>query len=292
MTTIGFVGLGNMGAPMASHVAAAGFDLIGYDVAGTDGRLPDRARAVTALEAVAERADTVLLSLPDGAASVTVADALMRAPDRRISAVIDLSTIGPVAARRCAELLAAANITYADGPVSGGVAGARARTIALMFSGPTAVFEAHRELLESFAGSVFHVGELAGQGQVMKLVNNFLSATALAASSEAFAAGLAHGLDLATMVDVVNVSSGRNTATSDKFPRRVLTGTYDTGFGTPLMAKDVELFNDVAGDASTSRAVGPAVGEVWSAFAAAMPDSDFSEIWKFVAGERPRLTGP
>ena len=152
-----------------------------------------------------------------------------------------------------------------------------------MFGGSAAVFEAHRELLESFAGNVFHVGEEAGQGQAMKLLNNFLSATALAASSEALALGRAHGLDLSTMLDVVNVYTGRDSATADKFPNRVLTGTYDTGFHTRLMAKDVRLFNDVAATVGTSHQVSDAVGALWNACETALPASAFSEIWKFVA---------
>ena len=102
--------------------------------------------------------------------------------------------------------------------MSGGAAGARAGTISLMFGGPAAVLEAHRAVFDAFAGNVFHVGEPRGQGQAMKLLNNFLSATALAATSEALAFGAAHGLDLATMIDVLNVSTGRNSATVDKFP--------------------------------------------------------------------------
>jgi 3-hydroxyisobutyrate dehydrogenase-like beta-hydroxyacid dehydrogenase len=145
------------------------------------------------------------------------------------------------------------------------------------------VFESHRDVLASFAGNVFHVGEQAGQGQAMKLLNNFLSATALAATSEAFAFGQAYGLDLETMLDVVNVSTGRNSATYDKFPNRVLTGTYDTGFHTRLMAKDVRLFNSVAGEVGTPHEVSMAVGAVWNACEDAMPASDFSEIWKFVS---------
>jgi 3-hydroxyisobutyrate dehydrogenase len=188
-------------------------------------------------------------------------------------------------ARDAAARLAALGVTYVDGPVSGGVAGARAGTITLMFGGPTAVFEAHRGLLAAFAGNVFHVGEEAGQGQAMKLLNNYLSATALAASSEALALGRAYGLDLRTMLDVVNVSTGRNTATADKFPNRVLTGTYDTGFHTRLMAKDIRLFNSVAAGVGTSHQVGDAVGAMWNACETAMPASDFSEIWKFVSGE-------
>ena len=282
---IGFVGLGNMGAPIAANVAAAGFELIGFDAAGTDGRVPDGASAAASIGDVARGADTVLLSVPDAEATLAIVDEIARAADRRASVVIDLSTVGPVAAREAASRLAPLGVGYVDGPVSGGVSGARARTLALMFGGPTPVFEAHRELLASVAGNVFHVGQEAGQGQAMKLLNNFLSATALAASSEALALGRAYGLDLATMVDVVNVATGRNSATSDKFPNRVLTGTYDTGFHTRLMAKDVRLFNSVAGGVGTSHAVSDAVGAIWDACERAMPASDFSEIWKFVAGD-------
>ena len=283
-TVYGFLGLGNMGAPMAANIAAAGFELVGYDVAGTEGRLAHGATPASSVDELVEHTDTVLVSVPDGAVSLAVAEQIAGARQRRATVVIDLSTVGPVAAQRAAESLAAVDVTYADGPVSGGVAGAKARSIALMFSGPEPVFDRHRTLLEAFAGNVFHVGERAGQGQAMKLLNNFLSATALAASSEAFAVGRAFGLDLRTMVDVVNVSSGRNTATADKFPNRVLTGTYDAGFFTRLMAKDVRLFNIVAAEIATPAEVSLAVGAVWDAFEAAMPASDFSEIWKFVAG--------
>lgn len=281
---IGFVGLGNMGFPIADNIARAGFKLVGYDAAGTEGRLPAGASAGASIADVAGRADTVMLSVPDGAVTLAIVDEMLAVAERRATVVIDLSTVGPVAAREAAARLAPVGITYVDGPVSGGVAGARARTIALMFGGPIDVFEGHRTLLGSFAGNVFHVGEQAGHGQAMKLLNNFLSATALAASSEALALGRAYGLDLATMLDIVNVSSGRNSATYDKFPNRVLTGTYDTGFYTRLMAKDVRLFNSVAAEVGTARSISEAVGAVWDACDAAMPGSDFSEIWKFVSG--------
>jgi 3-hydroxyisobutyrate dehydrogenase len=281
---VGFVGLGNMGRPMAANLVAAGHAVVGYDAAGSDDRVPEGAHAATSVAEVVGRCDPVFLSVPDGPATLAVVDQIMGAPRRRARAVIDLSTIGPEAARAAAERLAGVDIAYADGPVSGGVAGARAGTISLMFSGSADVLDAHRPLLDAIAGNVFHVGEGAGQGQVMKLLNNFLSATALAASSEAFALGAAFGLDLRTMVDVVNVSTGRNSATADKFPNRVLTGTYDTGFHTALMAKDVRLFNAVAAVAGTSHDVSDAVGDLWNACEAAMPASDFSEIWRYVTG--------
>ncbi len=280
---IGFLGLGNMGAPMAANIASAGFSVVGYDAAGTKDRRPEGVHAADSVAEVVGRADTVLLSVPDGRVTLAIADQIVGTPDRRVAVVIDLSTVGPVAAQEAAARLADVGVTYVDGPVSGGVAGARARTISLMFGGPTDVFEAHRDVLASFAGNVFHVGEQAGQGQAMKLLNNFLSATALAATSEAFALGQAFGLDLETMLDVVNVSTGRNSATYDKFPNRVLTGTYDTGFHTRLMAKDVRLFNSVAAETGTLHEVSHAVGAVWNACEDAMPASDFSEIWKYVS---------
>jgi 3-hydroxyisobutyrate dehydrogenase-like beta-hydroxyacid dehydrogenase len=174
------------------------------------------------------------------------------------------------------------SVSYVDGPVSGGVAGARAGTVSLMFAGPPSVLEDHRALFEAFA-KVFPVGSIAGQGQAMKLLNNFLSATALAATSEALAFGEAHGLDMAVMVDVLNASTGRNSATVDKFPNRVMTGTYDAGFHTRLMAKDLRLYVDTVRAAGAAADVGTIVSDVWQRADATLPGSDFTEIWRFVS---------
>jgi len=284
MSTIGFIGLGSMGLPMASNVAAAGFDLVCFDAAGTAERLPPGASAAASVADVFERCGTTLISVPDGAATTAVVDELERAAKRTVTTVIDLSTVGPVAARASAARLEPMGITYCDGPVSGGVAGARAGTISLMFAGPSAVFEAHRPILDAMSANVFHVGESAGQGQAMKLLNNFLSAVALAATSEAVAFGAAAGLDMQVMLDVINVSSGRNTASADKFPNRVVTGSFDAGFRTQLMNKDVALFLDSVANVGTSAVVAQAVGRVWADANAAMPGSDFTEVWKFVSG--------
>ena len=282
--TIGFIGLGSMGRPIATNAAAAGFDLVCFDAAGTSERLPAGAQAADSAADVFARCDTALISVPDGAATTALIDELECAQPRLVTTVIDLSTVGPMVARQSAARLEPLGVTYCDGPVSGGVAGARAGTISLMFAGPTAVFYAHRSVLDAVAGNVFHVGERAGQGQAMKLLNNFLSAVALAATSEAIAFGVAEGLDMQAMLDVVNVSSGRNTATADKFPNRVITGTFDAGFRTQLMNKDVALFLESAVAAGTSAVVADAVGRQWAAAHEAMPGSDFSEIWKFVSG--------
>jgi 3-hydroxyisobutyrate dehydrogenase len=281
--SVGFIGLGKMGGPMAANVALAFEGLVCFDAAGTESRLPAGGVAAASVADVASRCSTVLVSVPDGAAILAVVKEIAAASSRAVDTVIDLSTIGPAAAVDAADVLSSAGITYCDGPVSGGAAGARARTISLMFSGPSAVLDAQRSLLDSFTGNVFHVGELPGQGQAMKLANNYLSATALAATSEAIAFGLAHGLEMKTMIDVLNVSTGRNSATVDKFPNRVLTGTYDAGFSTAHMTKDVGLFVDGAGDANTANVVASAVATTWRGCDAALPGSDFTEIWRYVS---------
>ena len=128
-----------------------------------------------------------------------------------------------------------------DCPVSGGVAGAEKGTLAVMVSGPKDEVEQVRPALEVF-GKVFYCGDKPGLAQSMKLANNFLSATGMAASSEAIAMGVKAGLDPSLMCDVINAGSGMNTATTQKFPRSVLPGTFDYGFGMALMVKDVRLF--------------------------------------------------
>jgi 3-hydroxyisobutyrate dehydrogenase-like beta-hydroxyacid dehydrogenase len=152
-----------------------------------------------------------------------------------------------------------------------------------MYSGPAPILDDHRAIFDAIAGNVFDVGREAGMGQAMKLLNNVLSATALAATSEAVAFGVAQGLDMAQIIDVLNVSTGRNSATDDKFPNRVLSASYDSGFHTRLMTKDVDLFVSEAVTAGTSAEVIGAVLDVWRAADRAMPDSDFTEIWKFVS---------
>ena len=152
-----------------------------------------------------------------------------------------------------------------------------------MFAGPTEVLDTNRALLESFTGNVFNVGDTAGQGQAMKLANNFLSATALAATSEAVAFGVAHGLDMTMMIEVLNVSTGRNSATTDKFPNRILTGMFDAGFSTAHMTKDVGLFVDGAGEVKTAATVAAAVTDTWRGCDNALPGSDFTEIWRYVS---------
>ncbi|MHA1570796.1 MAG: NAD(P)-dependent oxidoreductase, partial [Alphaproteobacteria bacterium] len=275
----GFVGLGAMGAPMVANLVAAGHEVVVFDKAGTVARAPAGTRPAATLADVVQTAHCVFLSLPDAAASAAVADDICAVVDRAVAHVIDLSTVGITAARTISATYAGAAITYIDAPVSGGQAGARAGTLSIIWGGPGDVLEHHRPALNALSKNVFHVGDEPGQGQAMKLLNNFLSATAMAATSEAMAFGLDHGLDMATMLDVLNASTGQNQATADKFPKRIVTGTYDAGFRTELMAKDLSLYISSACASGAPRAIGQHVHDIWQATARALPDSDFTRIF-------------
>ena len=279
---IGFIGLGNMGAPMAANLAAAGWPLIVHDDAGTQARAPDGARVAASVADVAANAAVVLLSLPDGAAVDTVGDGILAAPSKITRRVVDTSTIGITDARRIHAKLGDADIEYVDAPVSGGVAGARAGTVSIMVAAPEAVFETLRPMLEGFTGNAFHVGVEPGQGQAMKILNNFLSGTAMAATSEAVAFGASQGLDLGTMLDVLNVSTGRNTATADKFVNRILTETYDAGFSCAQMNKDLALYREGLLESKSADPVSGAVAGVWQHFLEISPDADITEIYPFI----------
>lgn len=280
--SIGFIGLGAMGGPMAANLAKAGHPLTVHDAAGTTERAPPGAVAAASTAAVARAAETVFVCVPDGTASGLVATTIASTPDRVTNLVVDLSTIGIKAAQAMAQLLAEAAIVYADCPVSGGRAGAVAGTITAIWAGPAAPLERLRPVLDAFTGNVFHVGVRPGQGQAMKLLNNYLSATAMAATSEALVFGLSQGLDLETMLAVLNVSTGRNTATSDKFPRRVVTGSYDAGFRSALMAKDLALYTEAVREAGTPHTLGTAVDAQWQRVVELLPDSDITEVFRLL----------
>jgi 3-hydroxyisobutyrate dehydrogenase len=281
---LGFVGLGRMGGPMAARLIAAGHQLVGFDVAGTLERLPDGGVSATSVADLAGKADIVFLSVPDGAASMQVCAGIAAAEGRRTRIVVDLSTIGIVAARECAEILGAADATYIDAPVSGGIAGATNGTLALMAGAPEAAYAEVEPLLAILAKNCFRVGDSAGQGQAMKLLNNYVSAAALAATCEATVFGARMGLDMQTMVDVLNVSSGRSAASQDKFPRSIVPRTYDFGFAGALMTKDVTLYHENASGAAVPHDLAGTVARVWQQFNAAHPDADFTYLHRYLEG--------
>lgn len=279
--TVGFAGLGRMGGPMAGRLVAAGHRLIGFDVAGTRERLPAGAHAVETLGDLAAQADTIFLSVPSGVASREICHQIVAASDRRTRTVVDLSTIGIVAARECAGLLDGAGVAYVDAPVSGGVAGARSGSLAMMVGASAALFTELEPLLAILAKNCIRVGDAPGQGQAMKLLNNYASAAALAATCEATVFGARLGLDLDKMVAVLNVSSGRSAASENKFPKSIIPQTYDFGFAGALMAKDVTLYLEDAMAAGVPHELAAAITAVWQRFNAAHPGADFTYIHKY-----------
>jgi len=285
-TILGFIGLGQMGTPISTNLANAGYRLLVHDAAGSAARAPRGAEVAASAAEVAARAQTVFLSLPAGDASRAVCAEIAAAPSRHTSRIVDLSTVGPDAARNIDEAMQQAGIRYIDAPVSGGVNGARAATITVMWSGPDGALDDLGPALAAIAGNVFHIGPAPGQGQAMKLLNNFLSATAMAATSEAIAFGMDHGIEMAKMLDVLNVSSGQNTATRDKFPDRILTGSFDAGFATALMAKDVALYATAAQRNGRPATLGRTINALWHEADETLPGSDFSRIYEFIANAR------
>jgi 3-hydroxyisobutyrate dehydrogenase-like beta-hydroxyacid dehydrogenase len=176
---------------------------------------------------------------------------------------VDLSTSGTAAAQAVTGLLAPANIAAVDAPVSGGVTGAANGKLTLMASGPKAAVEAVKPLLECL-GKVFIVGERPGLGQTVKLANNLMSAASLAIAAEAMAMGVKAGVDPKVMLDIINVSSGRNSATQDKIPKHVLNRRFDFGFANALSFKDVRLCLDEAEGLGVPMVVGAAVRQMLS----------------------------
>lgn len=276
--TLGFIGLGNMGQPMAARLQEAGNDLVVYDT--RDAVLApfiDRGakRAGSAAE-LASMTDTVMLSLPTPPIVEQVAGGV--AEGTAVKRVIDLSTTGPEMAASLEKRFADKGIRWIDSPISGGVGGAKAGTLAVMFSGPRADFDDLTEQL-SVIGKPFYIGADAGMAQTMKLVNNMLSAAAMALSCEAIVMGTKAGLDPKIMVDVINTGSGRNTATMQKFPQSILPRTFDYGFSTGLMFKDVALFMSRAEAMGLDLEACASVRKIWQEAVDMFGfDSDFTHV--------------
>ncbi|MGZ5813615.1 MAG: NAD(P)-dependent oxidoreductase [Xanthobacteraceae bacterium] len=240
---IGFIGLGQMGFHMARRLVEAGHRVIVFD---TRSEAVDRLTALGAHAAqsprdMADQVETVMASLP----TPDIVLAVATGPDgviagKRVRRFVDLSTTGAVMAKRIFAALKEKNIVQIDCPVSGGVTGAAKGTLALMVSGPRAEVDAIAPLLPAI-GKTFIISDRPGAGQTMKLCNNYLSAAAMTATSEAMVMGVKAGLDPRIMLDVINSGTGRNTATEDKFGRVVLPRTFNLGFTVGLMTKDLKL---------------------------------------------------
>jgi 3-hydroxyisobutyrate dehydrogenase-like beta-hydroxyacid dehydrogenase len=280
---LGYIGVGKMGGPMAERLIAAGHELVVFDTsdAAVKQFVARGARAAASVAALAREVDTVLVCLPTPEVVRKVSQEIIAAGGK-VRMFVDLSTTGPRVEAEVAAALTEKGITACDSPVSGGVAGAKKGTLAVMLACP----RDRREMLEGLLaplGKVFYLGERPGLGQTMKLANNLLSAAAMAITSEALVMGVKAGLDPSQMIDIINAGSGRNTATDAKFPRSILPRTFDYGFTNAHMYKDVKLCLEVAEEMGVPMWVGAAVRQLWAYSANHMgPDTDFTTVIKCI----------
>ncbi|WP_230580945.1 NAD(P)-dependent oxidoreductase [Bordetella holmesii] len=254
-----------MGAPIARRLLDSGRDLVVFDV--SKDKLDEYAVLGAQIAAspadVASRAELVMVSLPtpDVVRQVALGPEGIIAGDK-VRIYVDLSTTGPKAAQEVGAALATRNIVAIDSPVSGGVGGAIAGTLALMVSGNPDVVKQVIPALSEF-GKPGIVGTEVGQGHSLKLTNNLLSATHLAITAEAMVLGVKAGLDPDVMLAIINTGSGRNAATEERFPNHVLNRSFNNGFANALMRKDVRLCLDMAETLQVPLWVGTAVDRLW-----------------------------
>jgi 3-hydroxyisobutyrate dehydrogenase-like beta-hydroxyacid dehydrogenase len=279
---LGFVGVGRMGGPMAGRLLDAGHELCVFDTnPAAIAPLSTRgAKSAASPDEVASAADIVFTSLPTPPIVQAVClgeRGILKGT--RVKTLVDLSTTGPSVAGVVAKAAAERGVAWVDSPVSGGVAGAMKGTLAVMVSCRKDTFPIVDPVLKTF-GKTFYVGEKPGLAQIAKLANNLLAAAAIVLSSEAVVMA---GLDARTLIDIINAGSGRNSATQDKFPRAILTRTFDFGFATGLSYKDVRLCLDEAESLGVPMIAGAAVRQMLAITNAKFgPDSDFTSIAKVV----------
>lgn len=283
---VAFIGCGAMGAPMAERLLAGGFALRVYDPN------PDAVRPLVARGAVAATSprdatagtEIAFACLPSPEVSRRVAngpDGVAGAKDLRI--YIEMSTIGSSTIKAIADELGKSGITVLDSPVSGGPRGARAGTLATMVAGDRAAFERVKPLLDAIARHVIYISETPGLAQVTKLANNMISAAGMAIACEAAALAVKAGVDARLFIDTVNASTGRNTATTDKFPASILPRSFDYGGKLATMYKDVTLCLDEARARDVPMWVGANVVALWfHAMSEGRGGDDYTTIMKMI----------
>jgi len=271
--TVGFIGLGRMGWPMATNLAVAGYELIVRDAdRDVEVRFADQTGAVAAREASAfAAAGVVITMLPDGrivqdaVLGDGIADALAGG-----SVVVDMSSSSPRDTRELGRELVERSVALVDAPVSGGVARATDGTLAIMAGADDdAALERVMPVLAVLGRRTFRTGPL-GSGHAMKALNNFCAAAGYAALAEALVLGRSFGLEPSTMVEIVNSSTGRSFCSDVVFPDEVVTGRYDTGFALGLLAKDVTIAAGIAEGADVAAPVCELVQRRWAEAADAL----------------------
>jgi 3-hydroxyisobutyrate dehydrogenase len=272
---VGFVGLGKMGAPMATRLAEAGYQVQGYDIKIWTER--GRVSASPTLQAMADGAEVVILMLPDSAVVRAVMEDLLPALAAG-TVVVDMSSSEPLVTRELAARAAERKVTLVDAPVSGGVKGAVSGRLTIMAGGAADDVARVRPLLDVLGARVVHVGDV-GAGHAVKALNNLLSATHLLATCEAMAAAAEFGLDVPTVLNAINTSSGRSGSTENKWPNFIVPRTFDSGFSLRLMLKDMRIALGLTAAAGTPSALSALAVDQWSLAADTLPETaDHTEI--------------
>lgn len=283
--TVGLVGLGNMGQPMARCLIAGGLRVQGFDLAAAArDELAEAGGTAAASAADAARgADAVILMLPDSNVVEAVADSAdFRDALRPGTTVIDMSSSEPERTRALAGRLAEAGIGLVDAPVSGGVAKAVTGQLAIMVGGADEDVARVSPLLERM-GRIFRAGPV-GAGHAVKALNNLMSATHLLVTAEAMLAGQRFGVEPEAMLAIVNASSGRSGSTENKWPNFVLPATFDSGFALRLMLKDMRIAAGLAASLHSPCALGERAVALWADAADALPPTaDHTEIARWLS---------
>jgi len=284
--TIGFIGLGNMGAPMAGRLQDAGYALVVHDAraAAAAAFVARGARAVDTPAAVASAARTIITIVP----SSREVRAVFEGPQGLLSSLasgalcIEMTTADPSATRELVPKVEARGAHLIDAPVSGGVRGATEGTLAIMVGGPEALLDRARPILERMGRNVFHAGPI-GSGHAIKLVNNVCSGGILALTIEAVAVAAKAGLDPQRAVEIIQASSGRSNASDYKFPKFILNGAFDAGFAIRLMLKDVDGYARLAQESGVPSLMGRAVTEIYRmAVARGMGELDHTAVARLI----------
>ncbi len=278
---IGLIGLGNIGVHFGTRLVAAGHDLTVFDTSpAAMKRLQDKgAKPAKSVLDLANHCEIVMLCLPMPAVVSQVATGAGGVIEgKAVRIVLDLSTTGPTVTNEVAAALAAKNIDFVGAPVSGGTANAEKGTLSVMPSGKENVVKEVEPLLKVIGKNIFYMGTEPGNGQTMKIINNTLYAVSMVASCEALVYGVKAGLDPQTMLDVLNVSSGRSFATLERIPQCVLNRNFPVRFTTELLHKDVKMCIDEAEKIGVPMQIGPAARQ-FLAFALTQGDGDKDNVF-------------
>lgn len=285
---LGFIGVGDMGGPLARRLLRAGFELAVHDTnrSAVDALVADGARAVASAREMGAEADLVFACLPSPEISERVAlgeDGV--AQGGRVRLYVEMSTIGSKALENIARGLLARSIAVLDAPVSGGPVGERAGRLTCFVAAPRADFDAAEPALRGLSDRLFHVGERPGQAQVLKLANNLLNAANLSHAIEMVLMARRAGIDEATAIEVINASTGRSRATEETFKTQILSGAFHTGARLAILQKDVALAVQEAHGLGVEHGAATAVRALWDeAVARGHGGEDLSRIYHFIEG--------